>query len=70
MIIALEPLRSQLIICSGLSTPKSQPFLRFAIAMPIARTREIASDFRDKRFKAMLHYDFRVRWKVASDVRF
>ena len=36
-----------------LSAPKSQRFLRSAIAMPI-----------------MLHCDFRVRWKVASDLRF
>ena len=52
----------------SLSAPKSQRFLRFAIAMPIADPRN-RSDFRDKR-KAMLHCDLRVRWKVASDLRF
>ena len=44
-------------------------FLRFAIALPITDPRN-SSDFRDKRIKAMLHYDVRVRWKVASDLRF
>ena len=34
-----------------------------------SRTPEIASDFRDKK-KGMLHCDLRVRWKVASDLRF
>ena len=46
-----------------LSAPKSQRFLRFAIAMPI-----IARFPRQE--KAMLHCDLRVRWKVASDLRF
>ena len=57
--------------CMGvrdLSAPKSQRFLRFAIAMPIAVPRN-RRDFREKR-KAMLHCDLRVRRKVASDLRF
>ena len=50
-----------------LSAPKSQRFLRFAIAMPIADPRNRAvSETRE----AMLHCDLRVRWKVASDLRF
>ena len=50
-----------------LSAPKSQRFLRFAIAMPIADPRNRAiSETR----KAMLRCDLRVRWKVASDLRF
>ena len=51
-----------------LSAPKSQLFLRLAIAMPIVDPRN------RKRFltedKAMVHCDLRVRWKVASDLRF
>ena len=36
-----------------------------------SRTPEIdRSDFLDKGKKAMLHCDLRVRWKVASDLRF
>ena len=52
---------------SDLSAPKSQRFLRFAIAMPIADLKN-RSDSRQE--KAMLHCDLRVRWKVASDLRF
>ena len=51
-----------------LSAPKSQRFLRFAIAMPIAHPRSIARFPRQEH--AMLHCDLRVRWKVASDLRF
>ena len=51
-----------------LSAPKSQRFLRFVTAMPIADPRN-RSDFRDKE-TALLHCDLRVRWKVASDLRF
>ena len=51
-----------------LSAPKSQRFLRFAIAMPIADPRK--SQRFPKQEKAMLHCDLRVRWKVASDLRF
>ena len=51
-----------------LSAPKSQRFLRFAIAMPIADPRNVARF--PKQEKAMLHCDLRVRWKVASDLRF
>ena len=47
-----------------LSAPKSQRFLRFAIAMPIADPRN-RSDFGDKR-KQCLHCDLRLRWKVAE----
>ena len=50
------------------SGPKSQRFLRFAIAMPIADPR-ISQRF-PRQEKAMLHCDLRVRWKVASDLRF
>ena len=51
----------------SLSAPKSQRFLRFAIAMPIADP-EIAQF--PKQEKALRHCDLRVRWKVASDLRF
>ena len=51
-----------------LSAPKSQRFLRFAIAMPIADPRNRERFPRQE--KAMLHCDLRVRWKVASDLRF
>ena len=47
----------------------SQRFLRFAIAMPIADPGN-RSDFRNKRKLAMLRCDLRVRWEVASDLRF
>ena len=47
--------------------PKSQRCLRFAIAMPIADP-EIARFPRQE--KAMLHCGLRVRWTVASDLRF
>ena len=51
-----------------LSAPKLQRFLRFAIAMATADPRNRAiSETEDK---AMLHCDLRVRWKVASDLRF
>ena len=50
-----------------LSAPKSQRFLRFAIAMP-TRTPEIARFLRQE--PAMMHCDLRVRLKVASDLRF
>ena len=50
-----------------LSAPKSRRFLLFAIAMP-SRTPEIARFPRQE--KAMLHCDLRVRWKVASNLRF
>ena len=51
-----------------LRAPKSQRFLRFAIAMPIAESR---NRYRfSKEEKAMLHCDLRLRWKVASDLRF
>ena len=53
----------------GLSAPKSQRFLRFAIAMRRcpSRTPEIVRFPRQE--TAMLHCDLRVRWKVASDLR-
>ena len=51
-----------------LSAPKSQRFLRFAIAMPIADPRNRARFPRQE--TAMMHCDLRVRWKVASDLRF
>ena len=44
----------------SLSALKSQRFLRFAIAMPIV----------DPRNRETLHSYLRVRWKVASDLRF
>ena len=50
-----------------LSAPKSQRFLRFAIAMPIADPRNRAIP---ETRQTMLHCDLRVRWKVASDLRF
>ena len=54
--------------CRKLSAPKMQRFLRFVIAMPIADPR---NRYRfPKQEKAMLHCDLRVRWKVASDLRF
>ena len=53
---------------TGLSAPKSQRFLRFAIAMPIADPRNRARF--PKQEKTMPHCDLRVRWKVASDLRF
>ena len=43
-------------------------FWRFAIAMPIADPRN-RCDF-GRQDKAMLHCDLRVRWKIASDLRF
>ena len=55
------------IIQGTLSAPKSQRFLRFAIAMPNADP-EIARFRREE--KAMLHCDLSVRWTVASDLRF
>ena len=58
----------QKIRTTDLSAPKSQWFLPFAIAMPIAQPRN-HSDFRDKRERAMLHCDLRVQWKVASDLQ-
>ena len=52
------------------SAPKSLRylFLRFVIAMPLADPRN-RIDF-PRQEKAMLHCDLRVRWKVASDLRF
>ena len=50
-----------------LSAPKSQRFLRFAIAMPIADPRNRAiSETRQSNAALRL----RVRWKVASDLQF
>ena len=51
-----------------LSAPKSQRFLRFLRLRCPSRTPEIAAISRQD--KAMLHCDLRVRWKVASDLRF
>ena len=51
----------------GLSAPKSQRFLRFAIAMPIADPRN-RSDLRNKTKQCCIAI-IRVRWKVASDLR-
>ena len=51
-----------------LSAPKSQRFLRFAIAMPIADPKN-RSDFRNKRKQCCIAILW-VRWKVASDLRF
>ena len=51
-----------------LSAPKSQRFLRFLRLRCPSRTPEIARF--PKQEKAMLHCDLRVRWKVASDLRF
>ena len=51
-----------------LSAPKSQRFLRFAIAMPIADPRNRERFPRQE--TAMAQCDLRVRWKVASDLRF
>ena len=50
---------------SKLSAPKSQRFLRLRCP---SRTPEIARFPRQA--KAMLHCDLRLRWKVASDLRF
>ena len=47
---------------------KSQRFLRFLQLRCPSRTPEIARFPRQD--KAMLHCDLRVRWKVASDLRF
>ena len=52
----------------NLNEPKSQRFLRFAIAMPIADPGNRQRFPRQE--KAVLHCDLRVRWKVASDLRF
>ena len=49
----------------GLSTPKSQRFLRLRCP---SRTPEIARFPRQD--TAMLHCDLRVRWKVAGDLRY
>ena len=57
-----------LILGEALSAPKSQRFLRSAIAMPIADPRNRCDFPRQK--KAMPHCDIRVRWKVAGDLRF
>ena len=55
---------------SILSVPKSQRFLRFAIAKPIAgRTPEIAAISETRESNAALRY-LRVRWKVAFGLRF
>ena len=51
-----------------LSVPKSQRFLRFLRLQCPSQTPEIARFPRQE--KAMLHCDLRVRWKVASDLRF
>ena len=51
-----------------LGAPKSQRFLRFLRLRCPPRTPEIARFPRQE--KAMLHCDLRVRWKVASDLRF
>ena len=51
-----------------LSAPKSQRFLRFAIAMPIADPRNIAAISETRESNAALR--FKVRSKVASDLRF
>ena len=51
-----------------LSTPKSQRFLRFLRLRCPSRTPEIARFPRQE--KTMLHCELRVRWKVASDLRF
>ena len=52
---------------TNLSAPKSQRFLQFAIAMPIADPRNRAiSEARESNVALRL----RVRWKVASDLRF
>ena len=51
-----------------LSAPKSQRFLRFAIARPHCRPQKSLRFPRQE--KAMLHCDLRVRWKVTSDLRF
>ena len=59
---------SSLTLSELLSAPTSQRFLRFAIAMPIADPRNRERFPRQE--KAMLHCDLRVRWKVASDLRF
>ena len=48
-----------------LSAPKSQRFLRLRCP---SRTPEIARSPRQE--EAMMHCDLRVRWKVASDLRF
>ena len=48
--------------------PKSQRFLRFLRLRCPSRTPEVARLPRQE--KAMLHCDLRVRWKVASDLRF
>ena len=54
----------------NLSAPKVQRSLRFAIAMPITYPRNlIASDF-GRQDTARLHPDLRLRWKIASDLRF
>ena len=50
------------------STEIAAMFAIFAIAMPVADPRNRAIS--EKREKAMLHCDLRVRWKVASDLRF
>ena len=47
---------------------RSGSVLRFAIAMPIAHPRNRSRSPRQE--KAVLHCDLRVRWKVASDLRF
>ena len=51
-----------------LSAPKLQRSLRFAIVMPIADPRNRKRSQRQE--KALLRCDLRVRWKVASDLRF
>ena len=62
------PHRQRIFFRAALSAPKSQRFLRFAIAMPIADPRNRLRFQRQD--KAMLHCDLRVRWKVAGDLRF
>ena len=59
----VDPLKFQQ--ATSLSAPKSQRFLRLRCP---PRTPEIARFPRQE--KAMLHCDLRVRWKVASDLRF
>ena len=51
----------------NLGAPKSQRFCDLRLRCP-SRTPEIARFLRQE--KAMLHCDLRVRWKVASDLRF